>query len=470
MKYKWPAFLPDQLPRDKALTVASNVYPASNGYRPVKSFSAISAALASTFMGGAAFVSTGGTAFLLAGTTTGLQRYTAGAWATLLDDLTVSQRWRFTQFGNYVVAVNGGDTQQVDLSSAEASTIADAPTGNDVAVVGDYVVITQADGNILQVQWSAFNDHTGWTPAVDQSGFQPMLTGGEIKGIAGGEYGVILQRLRLVRMERTGDATSPFNFPEITPNFGCASSGSIAQAGRTVFFLSDRGFMALDDGTTLRPIGNEKFDRAFRDYVSPSDYERMWSAVDPKNSIVMWGVAGSPGRIWVYNWVLDRASTIDMPFGGFFAGYESSETLEEVAETYDDIDTMPYSLDDPRFQGGDPRVYFVSMDNEVGALSGPLLAATLTMGWTAPADPNVFRCRALWPESDARGDVSVSIDCRQRMGDLQDVTVSAELQPSGRVPLRCRGKYLRISLTHAAGSMWSYNQGFDLEGSAGGSR
>jgi hypothetical protein len=66
-------------------------------------------------------------------------------------------------------------------------------------------------------------------------------------------------------MERTGDATAPFQFPEITPNFGCASSGSIAQAGRTIFFFSDRGFVALDDGTALRPIGNEKFDQSFRE-------------------------------------------------------------------------------------------------------------------------------------------------------------------------------------------------------------
>lgn len=464
----FPPYLPDQLPRN-VLTRAVNVLPAADGYRPVKSLAAISDPLAATFKGGGAFISTNGTAFLLAGTANGLQRYSAGSWSTLLAAMSVTDRWRFAQFENLVVAVNGVDTKQVDLNAGTASDLA-APTGNGVAVVGDYTVITQADGNRLRVAWSAQNNPLEWTPGVDQAGFQPMPTGGEVKGIAGGEYGVILQRFRLVRMDRTGDADAPFTFAEITPNFGCASAGSIAQAGRTVFFLSDRGFMALEDGQSLKPIGNEKFDQAFRDSVSQDDYERMYAAVDPKRSLVMWGMPGSPGRIWVYNWVLDRASTIEMPFAGLFAGYESSVTLEELAVTYPNLDAMPFSLDDPRFQGGDPRLYVVTGANEVGALSGPSLEATMSLGWLAPAEPNIARVRAVWPSGDATNGVTVSIDARQQMGGAADVTVEGDMQPSGRVPLRCRGKHLAITVTHAAGSSWSYSQGFDLEYEQGGVR
>lgn len=465
----FPAFLPDQIPRD-VLTQARNVLPAPDGYRPVKSLAAISEALGATFKGGGSFISTDGTAYLLAGTANGLERFTSGAWTVLLAAMSVTDRWRFAQFGNYVVAVNGVDTKQVDLLAGTASDLTDAPTGNGVAVVGDFVVISQADGDQLLVQWSAFNDHTAWTPAVDQSGFQPMLTGGEIKGIAGGEYGIILQRFRLVRMERTGDATAPFNFAEITPNFGCASSGSIAQAGRTVFFLSDRGFMALEDGQSLKPIGNEKFDRTFRESVSADDYEKMWSAVDPKQSLVFWGMPGVPGTIWVYNWVLDRATTIEIPFAGLFAGYESSMTLDEVAALYPDLDTMPYSLDDPRFQGGDPRLYVVTGDNEVGALSGPALEAVLTHGWIAPADPSLARVRAVHPITDATAGVTVTIDARQQMGSAELKTVSGAMQASGRAALRCRGKYLSTTVKHAAGSVWTYSQGYDLEFDVGGAR
>lgn len=464
-----PAYLPDQIPRD-VLTVASNVLPAQDGYRPVKAMVAISDPLGAAFKGGGAFIGSNSTTYLLAGTANGLERYSGGSWTTLLAAMSVTDRWRFAQFGDFVVAVNGVDTKQIDLTAGTASDLAGAPYGNGVAVVGDYVVITQANGNKLLVQWSGFNDHTKWTAGVDQSGFQPMLTGGEVKGIAGGEYGIILQRFRLVRMERTGDDKAPFQFPEITTNVGCASSGSIAQSGRTVFFLSDRGFMALEDGQSLRPIGNEKFDQTFRDSVSQDDYETIQAAVDPKRSLVMWGVPGTPGRIWVYNWVLDRASTIEVPFSGLFAGYETSLSLEEVADLYPDLDTMPYSLDDPRFQGGDPRLYVVDRDNRIGAFSGSNLPATLSYGWQALTDPNVARIRALWPVTDANTGITARLDARQQMGDRSGVVLSGEIQKSGRIPMRARGRYVQMTVTIDAGTRWTYAQAIDVEMDAGGVR
>jgi len=465
----FPPYLPDQLPRD-VLTVASNVLPAADGYRPVRSLVTISDPLPATFKGGAAFISTNGTTYLLAGTANGLDLFSGGSWTPLLTAMSVADRWRFTQFGNFVVAVNGVETKQVDLNAGTASTLTGCPSANGVAVVGDYVVITQAGGDKLLVKWSGFNDHTQWTPGTNQSGFQPMLTGGEIKGIAGGEYGVILQRFRLVRMERTGDDEAPFSFSEITPNFGCASSGSIAQAGRSVFFLSDRGFMSLEDGQSLRPIGNEKFDQSFRDTVAQDDYEKLWASVDPKRSLVFWGMPGVPGRIWAYNWVLDRATTIDIGFNGLFAGYESSLSLEDVAALYPDLDTMPYSLDDPRFQGGDPRLYIVSRDNRLGALAGDNLAATLTMGWQALADPLVARVRAVTPMSDATTGVTIKVDARQQMGGPLGIVTSGGMQSSGRVPVRARGKYMAFTMTVAAGTRWTYSQGLDVDFDGGGVR
>jgi len=466
----FPAWLPDQLPTGAVLTAAVNVLPAANGYRPVKSLITISDALPAAFAGGGSFIASDGAAYLIAGTANGLSRFSAGTWATLLAAMSIPGRWRFSQFGDFVVAVNGVDTKQVNLTTGAASDIADAPYGTSVAVVGPHVVIGQANGNRLLVQWSAFNSHTAWTAGVDQSGFQPMLEGGEVMGLAGGEYGIVLQRFALQRMSLSGDATAPFTFQQITNNVGCASRASIAQSGRTVFFLSDRGFMALEDGQSLRPIGNEKFDQHFRDAVAPQDYEKLWSAIDPKRSLVFWGYPGAPGRIWVYNWVIDRAATIEMPFAGMFAGYESSLTLEAVAALYPNLDTMPYSLDDPRFSGGDPRLYFVSLDSRIGALAGSNLAANMTMGWLSPAGANVSRVRSAWPIGDATGGVTVTIDARQRMGDGEAVSAAATMQASGRVPLRSRGRFLRISVAHAAGSAWTYSEGVELEFEAAGTR
>lgn len=468
MRYELPAYLPDQLPRGDVLTRATNVYPAIRGYTPAQDFFSVSDALPAAFMGGASYVSTGGTAFLLAGTADSLERLSSGAWVNLLPALTVPARWRFTQFGDYVVCVNGGVTQEVDLNAGTAAALAGAPTATDATVVGDFVVLAQPGGDILRVAWSAFNDHTGWTIGTDQAGDQPMLTGGEVMGVAGGEYGVILQRQRLVRMSRTGDPLAPFQFDAISENVGCASKASIVQAGRTVFFLSDRGFMALDGGGEPSPIGNKKFDKTFRDSLGEDQFERIWAAVDPNNTRVIWGIPGVPGRIWVYDWALDRATVLSMNFEGLFAGFENSTDLDSLDALYPDLDAMPYTLDDPRFSGGAPRLYVVQ-DGEIGTLTGDKLVADIETGEAAPFDGKVTRLRAIWPETDAVAGVTVSVNQAQRRGDTGQVRSASNMQASGRMPLQANGKYMTVRV-EIDDQDWSYIEGFVFEASPGGLR
>lgn len=464
-----PAFLPDQSANSGILHIATNVYPAVDGYRPVKAPSVLSAALTSEFLGGGSFIASSGASYLLAGTTTKLCRLASGAWTDLKTGLTINNRWKFVQFGDFVVAVNGAATRQVDLIAGTDSALGAAPTGTDICVVGDWVVIAQPNGNLLKVRWSAFNDHTAWTIGTDQSGEQVMNTGGEVMGLAGGEYGVILQRFRLVRMSRTGDATAPFQFDEISPNYGCAAKGSIAQAGRSVFFLSDRGFMALDDGQALRPIGSEKVDRTFASLVTKDDYGRVWSVVDPANKLVMWGVEGGPGTIWVYNFELDKWSTISTPFSGLFAGYTSSLTLEEVSALYPDIDAMPYSLDDPRFSGGDPRLYLVDADGALAVFGGDNLTATFGYAFAQINKGGVARLRNVRPVTDAVAGVTTTVDARARLGDAANERTVTELRPSGIMPIRHSGRHMK--LTHVvADPGWSYYQGAEFDYDNGGER
>ncbi len=461
-------FIPDALPQGAHLVTAQNVYPAANGYLAARGFSPVSDPIPAGFRGAASFVSEGGVAYLVAGTANGLARLSAGQWTDLVVALSVPGRWRFAQFGNHAIAVHGEPTYQIDLEAGTASQIPGAPTAVAVCVVGDHVVYAQPNGDILRVRWSAFGNHLGNTLGVDQCGDQPMLTGGEVMGVAGGEYGVILQRQRLVRMQRTGDADAPFLFDEITPNFGCASKASIAQAGNTVFFLSDRGFLALDDGQSIRPIGNEKFDRSFQEQIAPEDYERLWSVVDPTRSIVMWGIPGQGGTVWCYNWVLDRVSTLRMNFDGLFAGFENSVTLEHVDALHPSVDAMPYSMDDPRWSGGAPRLYVVQNDR-VGTLGGALLPAVLETAQFAPAGERGLRMRAVWPDTDAMQGVTVSVTQRQRQGETGTKRNASSMQPSGRIPCQARGRYMQVRLVIDSQD-WSRIGGFEVEGEAGGVR
>jgi hypothetical protein len=336
-------------------------------------------------------------------------------------------------------------------------------------VVGDYVVIIQDAGDKLNVYNSAFNDHTGWTPGVSGSQIQPMLTGGECMGFAGGEYGVILQRQRLVRMSLTGDSIAPFQFDEITPNVGCAAKASVMAIGRTVFFLSDSGFMALEDGQELKPIGSEKVNRTFASEVPRDDWERLFVAFDPQSKIVCWCAPGSPGKLWIYNYELDRWSTGKLNIDGVFSGFTASIDLETLAVTYPDLDAMTISLDDPRFSGGNPRLYCVQA-GAVGTFFGATLASTLTHGLLEMVPARVARLASVRPLSDATDGVTISVNARARAGDEGTTTTATDLRDSGIVPIRCSGRYLQPSLQVAAGTSWSYVNALEFEYEAGGGR
>jgi len=465
-----PEYMPDQSVNTGGMLTATNVYPRTDGYGPLRALSAETDALTDDFRGGVSVTSTSGASYLLVGTDAGLVRYNSGAWDDLETGMTVTGHWRFAQFGDYAIGVNGSATKVVDLNAGTSGTLTGAPAGAAIAIVGDYVVIGQDVGDILGIYTSGFNDHTDWNPAgTGGATIQPMLAGGEVMGLAGGEYGVILQRQRIMRMTRTGDATAPFQYDEITPNVGCASKASIVQVGRTVFFLSDRGFMALEDGQSLVPIGSEKVDRTFQAMTARDDYERMFAAVDPRNKLVFWCIPGTPGALWVYNFELRRWSFGQFSIQGIFSGFTSSIGLETVSASYPDLDAMPYSLDDPRFSGGSPQLYGIA-GGAMGTFTGDTLDAEFELSFSQFSPGRTTRLRAIRPIGDAVDGQSIEVDCRARLGDTAAISYAGALRNSGVLPIRCTSRYMKPKWSISGGSEWSYAQGMEFEFEAGGAR
>lgn len=467
-----PEYRPDQSVNSGVLLTCQNVFPALDGYRPIRDIQSVSDALDEAFLGGYSAIASNGNAYFLAGTASDLYRISsAGAWSSLVSGLSITQRWQFAQFGNYVVAVNGAATREVDLATATATAISGAPTFDSIAVVGDYVVGGRPNNEVNKVRWSAFRDHTGWTNGTNQAGEQPMLTGGAVMGIAGGEYGIILQRERITRMTRTGDATAPFQFDEISVNYGCANGATIAQSGRTVFFYSDRGFMALDDGQILKNIGSEKVDRTFAKTISRNKLGSIYTAIDPQNKIVAWGIPGEPGQLWIYNWELERWSTGTISFTGIFPGFTTSYTTDDLSSLgYSDVDDVNILVDDPRWSGGTPKLYFIDEERKAGTLTGSTLAADFDTGYQTIIDGRLTRPRSIRPTTDAITGLTVSVNAKARIGDADNVSSTSTLRPSGVMPIRGKGRYHRFRLQIAAGTEWTYAQGMDIEFEVGGIR
>lgn len=450
----------------EGLQQADNVYPSPNGYRPIQEFEAITDALAGDFQGGATYVASDGTVNLLAGTATDLYRYTSSlSWSSILGSLSAG-RWYFTQFGDVAIATHGGAPVAIDLQTGTAAALGGSPPSAALCTtVRQFVVLGQADGEENKLAWSGFGNETSWVPGTAQSDEQPLLTGGAITGLAGGEFGLVFQRSQVTRMTYVGDPLV-FQLDVISPNIGCLTPGSIAQAGRLTFFYSDRGFM-MTDGNDVMPIGNELIDRTFAQAYSPEDLEQMYATVDPQQTIVIWAM---PGKAWGYNWTLKRWFTSSQAIKGAFPGFTAGISLDDLDALFPDLDLMDVSLDDGRFKGGAPLLLVVNSDDEVGTLTGENLLATLDPPYSELIPGRTARISRVRPITDAIDGVTVNFSAKQRLGDTLTTEVFTELEESGDMGVRVSGRYLRPKITIAAGTTWSYCQGLDLAMMAAGGR
>ena len=175
---------------------------------------------------------------------TGYGTYTSGGTATAykyLQDVsrtasayTTTTLWTFAQFGQTLIGANGLDKLQawtVGSSANFADLAAAAPTAQFVTTVRDFVVTGKTSSYANRVQWSDINDSTDWTSgATSQADFQDLPDGGEIRGLTGGEFGLVFLERSVARMTYVG-APLFFQFDTLTRSLGCYESRSVVQYG-----------------------------------------------------------------------------------------------------------------------------------------------------------------------------------------------------------------------------------------------
>lgn len=449
-------FLPD---RAESVFQVQNAWPTPEGYRPVLSPSAITTALVG-FSGGAAFIGSDGAASLLSGNVAGLHRYSSGTWSQLIA--APGDAWRFDQFGDRVIAVNGSSPIGYDLIAGTAGALAgDPPASSLVATVRQQLFLAGDPNANNVVAISGYNDSEEWEAGKDQCLYVPFPSGGRITGLAGGETGLIFQERSIKRAIYVGTPVV-WQFDEISRDVGCMAPGSIAQAGQMVFFLSEQGFK-VTDRNGVSAIGAEKIDRTFFSTYQRSDIvNRITAAVDPRTTTVTWAMPGNPGMLWAYNWTLERWSTIKVPNLGVFSGFTANVSLEGVDGLYPGgIDSVPYSLDAPIFAGGNPLFLVAGWTGLIGPLAGANLEARFAVRPIELEPGYRSRVSGVRAVSDATTG-TVTLDARARAGDPENKRVSGTIRDNGRVAIRANGRHVGAEYVLPAGAAWTYAHGLEM--------
>jgi hypothetical protein len=320
------------------------------------------------------------------------------------------------------------------------------------------VVAAGTTADPSKVFWSDINDETNWTPGTgSQSDTQTIPDGGDIKGITGGEFGIVLLERSIYRMTYVG-APLYFQFDNITRQLGCLSSGSVVQSGGFTYFLSDDGFYVCD-GQTVKPIGNERVDRWFDDNINPSLLQNISSAIDPINKLVIWGFTNTFANTYllIYNWAVDKWSYAEVD-SDYVSSLATQPTTVENLDNYSaSIDTLPASLDSRLWAGG-LLVLGGVRDQRVVTFSGLNSTAVLTTGdIDAGANSMIRLARPLIDN----GSANVSVASRQRLDGEITFSTPVSASSENRVSLRSNGRFHRVSVTPTGA--WAKAMGVEFE-------
>ncbi len=442
-------WLPDQPGVTGSVMDAFNCYPVTNGYAPMRSAVDYSDAASEDLVVAFAGKYSGATSLFAAGTTNIFKFNTAtlGLDALTTTGYTTTESWDITQFGSTMILANGiNKLQGYNLGSSTyvADLSATAPTARYVTVVRDFVVAANTAGEEAKVFWSDINDETDWTSGItSQSDTQILPDGGDITGLAGGEYGLIFLERAIYRMTYAGSPLF-FQFDAISRTLGCASNGSIAQFGGLTYFLADDGFYVCD-GQTTKPIGAEKINRWFFNTATPGLIRTSMSAtVDPINKLIVWcfdAVAGGK-YLLIYNINLDRFSYAETDVSSVSYALAPSVTLEQIDSYDSDIDTLDTPLDSATWAGG--GLLFTGVRGaKIVTFSGDRQTAAVSSG---DIDMGRSVVTLIRPIVDG-GTGSAAVASRELLSAPADFSELSAASSEGRVSVRSAGRYHRIKVS-----------------------
>jgi hypothetical protein len=459
-------WLPDQPGVAGVMTEAKNVYPVANGYSPLPMESDLSVA-ASENLNNIFAAKKNAVSSLFASGRTKLFKFDSSD--TSLDDVSksggystaVDDRFCFTQFGDVVIAANGADKLQgwtLGSSTAFADLDAAAPTARYVTVVRDFVVAANTPTYPNRVYWSDLNDETDWTSgAASQSDTQDIADGGDVMGITGGEFGLVLTERSVVRMSYVG---SPFffQFDTIARGIGCITPNSIAQYASSTFFLSDDGFY-LCDGQTVKGIGTEKVDKFFFSDVNLSKLSEMSAAVDPLKKLVIWNYTDgfAQKKQLIYNLTLGKWSYATTSANFINNVYTPSTALESL-DLYGTMDSLGVSLDSRQWAGGALLLAGVTGTKAISFTGARKTGSIITGDFGLPGARSVVTLAR--PIID-NGSGSVAIASRVNLDDAISYSSAVSADSENRIGLRSAGRYHRIQTIPSG--LWTFALAVDVD-------
>lgn len=456
-----------------------NVIPRGDGYGPFPASTGFSKVLPAPCRGGFYALKSDGSVAIFAGTFNRLYQLdnTDFSWTDVskggadYNSLSGNANWQFAQFNNLVIAVQENVPPQVFniASDSEFSDLLGSPPqASYIAIVGRFVVLSGLLSNPYRIQWSGLNSVNGadsWTSGINSSDYQDFPDGGIVRGVAGGEFGIVFQDQAIRRMSYVPGSPIIFQIDRISQDKGLYAPYSIVRAGETIFFYAGQGFHKIEPGGFPVQIGRERVDRTLLNDLDRGNLQLFIGAADPRSSKAYWAYRSTAGvselydTILGYDYLLDKWFQVNMA-GEYLLGIsQSGLTLENLDNISASIDAMTLSLD-AYATAVQPEIAQFDGTNSLAFFRGANLEATLQSGEQG-TDGNRIFVRGFRPITDAPS-LFGSITYREtQQAAVTNGTEAAINTRTGRCDLRRSTRYARFKVRIPAGTSWTFNAGVE---------
>jgi hypothetical protein len=385
------------------------------------------------------------------------------------SSLTATAQWQFAQTGNLVFATQANAVLQVfDLSTASAFAVAlgSPPQAAYISVVGRFLVLSGLLSQPYRIQWSglnSFNASASWTQGTNSSDYQDFPDGGIVRGVAGGEAGIIFQDQAIRRMSYVPGSPIIFQIDRITQDKGLFAPYSIIRAGEKIFFYAGQGFHKIEPGGVPEQIGREKVDRTFLVDLDKGNLQLFMGVADPRSTRIYWaykstsGSAGLYDKLLGYDFLLERFFPVSVS-GEYLLGIsQTGLTLENLDSISASLDALTLSLD-AYATAVQPEVAQFDSSNVLGFFRGTALEATVESAEQG-TDENRITIRGFRPVTDAAtlyGSVSYRDNPSTAAVAGTEVLVNAR---TGRCDMMRDTRYSRFKVRIPAATEWTFLAG-----------
>lgn len=470
------------------LIKATNVFPSENGYRPVRSFEAVTDALEGTPLGGLSIRDAAGVARFYVATAENIFVNVGAAWVSVSPSTDFfstpsTEVFDFTRYGIGTIATNfndpvhtlveGTDTQfrqLIDITDADNYLDGVVPGGGDpddsdffgpkarwAAEVNNHLVLGYTNDNQSgvspeRVAWSRLGDPSKFVPNVDfLANFNDLRGGGAVQQvISSGEYGVVFQETSVSRMD-PGNPVQGFDITTVDQARGALMSGGVIAHGRRVGYIAEDGFY-LFDGKGSEPIGIGSVDRTFLRQYNNANKRLVRGIVDKLNKAFVWALPlnsadGRVTRLFSWSWAFKRWSEIEVEVNfpvSAEVGGSAIDDSEFASTLVDDLTTT--SVDSTEFAAQTLQLGAFDSSNRFAFPTGQALAVLLETSDTVAVAGKRSIVNSVRARFDGdKGGVSMQVGGSQTPGNQAAVFAPpVPVNLNGESPTRVNARYHRF--------------------------